>query len=65
MKRGSTAKQGECGYESYESQAMVTVKVGYEYVVDVRELDVALAELHLHSLGTINHEQFLTDVDYL
>ena len=62
---GCTPEKGEGREEWEKSEAVVTMKVGNEDIVDVLHLHPTVPQLHLHPFATVDKEEFLTDVKEL
>ena len=65
VKRGSTPQEAESGDESHESEAMVAMEVGDEDVAETRETESYAAILALRTFATVNHIEFVAQVDNL
>ena len=65
VKGGCASEQSEGRDESHESEAMVTMQMGDEDVVQMGIFKVAAAQLYLAAFGTVYHEEFFADVEHL
>ncbi len=62
---GRAPQQSEGRNQPHQTETMVTVKVGDEYVAQIHEVELLIAHLHLRPLSAVNHGEFLADVDDL
>ena len=62
---GNTPHKSEGGDHADEPEAMVAMQVGDEYMPQFGETHPALAQLHLRTLGTVEHQNLLTHLDDL
>jgi hypothetical protein len=62
---GNAPHKSEGGDHADESEAMVAMQVGDEYMPQFGETHPALAQLHLRTLGTVEHQNLLTHLDDL
>jgi hypothetical protein len=65
MERGCTPQKTEGRYHPNQSEAVVAVQMGDENMTQLREAHTTTTELHLGTLGTIEHQHLVTHLHHL
>lgn len=62
---GCASLQGKRGNQPHQSEAMVSVQMGNEDVIQMWVFEVAAPQLYLTAFGAVYHKEFFADVEYL
>ena len=65
MQRCRTPHQSEGGDHTDQSETMVPVQMGDKHMTELRKTYLTASQLHLRTLGTIEHEQLSPHFDHL
>ena len=65
MEGGRAPQKSEGRYHPYQSETVVTMQMGDKDMAQLREAHPTTTELHLGTLGTVEHQHFITYLDNL
>jgi hypothetical protein len=65
MQLRRTAQKSERGNHAYKSETVVTMQMRYEHMAHLGETHPATTQLHLHTFATIDHKQFIPNLNNL
>ena len=65
MQRLGSAHHTERGYQSYQSEAVVTVQMGDEHAIQPCRLQHHATKPYLATLAAVNHERLVAKLQHL